>query len=209
MKETHLEKIKSLGFDIRNAKFFIDINEESSIFAKQTLKDIEQKNKKYIIAISVGARSHIKRWPLKNFLEISKELESRDDVFLIFVGDQADKPLVREVLSGIDKNYLDLSGKTSLLELAAILKGCDFLLCNDSAIMHMASAVETPLIALFGPTDHRKYGPKGKNSILIHKDIKCAPCQKAQCLYNHECLDSISSQEVMNKIKVMIENLKK
>jgi len=205
MKEKHLQKIKALGFEIEGADFLIKIDKESVAFSKKVISGA--KGLKRIVAISVGARSHIKRWPLDNFIQVCKELQDKYKTFLVFLGDKADVGLVKKVTAEITEDYLDLTNKTTLIELAAVLKQCNFLICNDSAIMHMASAVNKPVIALFGPTDFKKYGPEGENSVIIHKNIKCAPCQKAQCAFNHECLNQIMPQDVISKVDILFKKL--
>lgn len=205
MKEKHLQKIKALGFDIKGADFLIKIDKESESFVKTILSEVKDRNR--IIAISVGARSHIKRWPYSGFINVCKELQNKHKAFLVFLGDKADINLVKRVTAKIGSDYLDLAGKTNLIQLAAVLKRCNFLLCNDSAIMHMACAVKKPVIALFGPTDHKKYGPESENSVIIYKRIKCAPCRKAQCVFNHECLNLITPEEVLSEIEILFKKL--
>lgn len=205
MKEKHLQRIKALGFEIKGADFLIKIDKESEAFAKTILSEVKDRSR--IIAISVGARSDIKRWPYSSFINVCGELQNKHKAFLVFLGDKGDIELTKKVTAEIGGDYLDLSGKTNLIQLAAILKRCNFLLCNDSAIMHMASAVKKPAIALFGPTDRKKYGPEGENSVIIYKRIKCAPCQKAQCVFNHECLNLITPQEVLSEIEILFKKL--
>lgn len=205
MKERHLQKVKSLGFATQGAKFLVEIGKEDEVFSEKMLSGA--KGQKRIIAISVGARSDIKRWPLANYIRICRILQNKYKAYLVFVGDKADAELVKKVTAEITNCYIDLAGKTSLLQLAAVLQRCNFLICNDSAIMHMASAVNKPVIALFGPTDYKKYGPESENSIVVTKLIKCAPCQKAQCVFNHECLDLIGPQEVLDKADLLINKL--
>jgi lipopolysaccharide heptosyltransferase II len=205
MKEKHLEKIKALGFDIGPAEFLIDIDEKSNIFADRIFSKIDNKN---VVAISCGARSHIKRWPADNFIKLSKVIQDTYGYFLLFLGDAQDKKIVNQVTTELKNEYLDLSGKTSLIELAAVLKRCRFLICNDSAIMHMASAVKIPVIALFGPTDFIKYGPQDKESIIVYKDVNCRPCQKAQCIFKHECLKLIKPIDVLEKVDILSKKLK-
>jgi heptosyltransferase-2 len=207
MRKKHLEKIKALGFDISQAEFLIDINEKSKLFADRLFNDIGDDKK--VVAVSCGARSHIKRWPVENFIELSKILQDEYGYFLIFLGDEQDEKTVRQITAELKEGYLDISGKTSLIELAAVLKRCSFLICNDSAIMHMASAVNIPIIALFGPTDFIKYGPEGKESTVVYKDMNCRPCQRAQCIFGHECLKSIEPKDVLEKVDILKEKIKK
>jgi len=77
-------------------------------------------------------------------------------------------------------------------------KSFDILITNDSAPLHIAGSVDTPVIAIFGPTDHRKYGPISPGSIVLRKHLACSPCEKAVCEFDLECMKQVSSDDVLN-----------
>jgi heptosyltransferase-2 len=67
---------------------------------------------------------------------------------------------------------------------------------NDSALLHAAQAMGTPTVAIFGPTDERKYGPRLPHSVVVRRNLICAPCERALCPYNHECMRFLEADEV-------------
>jgi ADP-heptose:LPS heptosyltransferase len=71
---------------------------------------------------------------------------------------------------------VDTTGRTDLEELCGILKGARVVICHDSGIMHMADALDVPTVALYGPTDYARTAPQGKLSLVLRKDLACAPC---------------------------------
>ncbi len=71
--------------------------------------------------------------------------------------------------------------------------------------MHLATAINLPVIAIFGPTNHKKYGPRRKDDCIIRKDLECSPCEAAQCRYNHECLKLIKPDDVIEKVSLLIK----
>ena len=99
----------------------------------------------------------------------------------------------------------NLAGRTSITQLAGLLKRARLLITNDSAPMHLGCAVGTRVLALFGPTDPCKYGPHGKGDRVVRKGLHCSPCELAQCKFNHECMKSISADEVFGVAKEMLK----
>ena len=92
------------------------------------------------------------------------------------------------------------------MQLAHLLKKAKLLVTNDSAPMHLAAAMDTRVLAIFGPTDPAKYGPQGANHRVIRKALDCSPCEVAQCKFNHECMSSISVDEVFEAAKDMLKD---
>jgi ADP-heptose:LPS heptosyltransferase len=101
--------------------------------------------------------------------------------------------------------FYDFTDKTNIRQLAALLKRARLLITNDSAPLHLGCAMGTKVLAIFGPTDLRKYGPTGEFDAAINKKLFCSPCEKAVCKYNHECMRLISADEVYDAAKMMME----
>jgi ADP-heptose:LPS heptosyltransferase len=91
-------------------------------------------------------------------------------------------------------------------ELAAILKQCDFYVGNDSGITHLAAAVGTPVVALFGPTDPRVWGTRGKHVSILHGKTDCSPCsrEKMQVCPEQRCMETLSVEEVYLAVRKMM-----
>ncbi|MDD5409367.1 MAG: glycosyltransferase family 9 protein, partial [Candidatus Omnitrophica bacterium] len=89
-------------------------------------------------------------------------------------------------------------------ELAALIKKCHVFISADSSPLHIASAMGTPFIALFGPTDSRRHLPPGKNCIVISKDLDCSPCYKTKCR-SKRCMMQITPEEVLAAIDKLIK----
>ena len=125
---------------------------------------------------------------------------------VVLIGDQQDTGVCSQIMAGLGSGALDLCGKTDLRQLAAILKKSDLLITNDSAPMHIAWALGTPVVAVFGPTDPEKYKPTGPKDIVIRKSMECSPCQLALCRTDNECMKEISSDEVFQAAKGILTN---
>ncbi len=89
-----------------------------------------------------------------------------------------------------------MTGKTGLLQLAALLERCTLLVTNDTGTMHVGAAVGTPVVALFGSTPPLVTGPWGEGHKVVRKDVPCSPCWKRVCPTDHRCMDLITVDEV-------------
>ncbi len=151
------------------------------------------------VAAAVGSKSDNKKWPAPYFARVLDRLALHHGYHIVLVGDSHDMQDARHVQSLMCAPVTDLTGKTSLQELYRVLAGVSLLITNDSAPLHIADGLNTPVLGIFGPTDERKYGPRGIHSQVARKKLFCAPCEKAQCAYGHECLEELSVDEVYQK----------
>ena len=101
---------------------------------------------------------------------------------------------------------MDLAGCTSLIEAMALIGECDVFITNDSGLMHVAAGLHTPLVAIFGSTDHVRTGPYSNNAVVIRKPLPCSPCRKPTCPEKHfRCMRLIDSQEVYTAVIRLLE----
>ena len=158
-----------------------------------------RKNKKLIAFSPFAAFGKAKCWPLENYLSLAKKLIAKKDAYVLFLGEKVfQKELDRRVK---DDRFLNLVGKTTLRELIALLNEADLVVANDSGPMHLAAALNTPLIALFGSTSPVLTGPfYGQKAEVIYKKFDCSPCYKRECERKNFCLAEITVVEVFNKI---------
>lgn len=168
-------------------------SENVEAYAKEKGLDIQ----KPFIVIAPGARSHIKRWPAERFGLLAEHLHQAYDWPVVLMGDENEKPIAEQVRRGREHFVMDLSGETSIRCAAALIGRSALVVTNDSAALHLADQQDRPVVAIFGPTDEGRYGPRGKRSRILRKHLFCAPCRKAQCVYRHECMQELSEDEVL------------
>ncbi len=102
---------------------------------------------------------------------------------------------------------IDMRGKTSLKQLAALLKEVDLLVTNDSGPMHIAAALGTPVVAIFGPTDPKRTGPYGERHRVVRGSAPCSPCFKKRCgMPSHLCMEAISVEMVLEEISNILRS---
>jgi ADP-heptose:LPS heptosyltransferase len=202
----HLETLRPFGIKHKEQRS-IHIDDESKNNIGKALKDSGVKDTDTLIGISPGSRSHLKQWKKQGFIDVINGIIKNPQYKVILTGDASESGLSREITSAVNQpgSIIDLTGKTSLSELFALIERLNLLLTCDSAGMHIASDLGVRVAAIFGPTDPREYGPRGDKDIVIRKDIKCSPCKKAQCRFGtHECMYSISAEEVLAAIRKTI-----
>ena len=101
---------------------------------------------------------------------------------------------------------MNLAGKTSLADAIALIAGVDIMVTNDSGLMHVASAFDLPVVALYGSTDYRHTPPFSRQSYIMSLDLECAPCQKRECpLGHHKCMEDLLPQMIFNTVEKIIE----
>ncbi|MBC8230099.1 glycosyltransferase family 9 protein [bacterium] len=114
-------------------------------------------------------------------------------------------PLIKGGQGGCKgKKGVNLVGKTNFRQLGALIERMSFYLTCDSGPMHIAAAVKTPTIALFGPTSVIRHAPYGTGHIVIQKQIECSPCYERTCRRNHECMRAIEVGEVLRRVEELL-----
>jgi len=160
------------------------------------------------IIVSAGARSTTKTWPQENFQEFIERFIDGFKLKVVLVGDNQDKKICEGLLLNSKYPLVDLCGKTNIFELAALIKKSKLVVGNDSAVLHIASYLNIPTLAIFGPTDDIKYGPWSDKGVVVKKEIFCRPCRKAQCIFgNLNCLKSVRPIDVLRGVENILKNM--
>ncbi len=142
-----------------------------------------------------------KCWPQERFIELGRRLVEDGYKVLLF-GTLGEQGRNAEIARGIGEGCLDLTGRTSLMELAVLLERCCCLVTNDTGTMHLSAAVGTPVVALFGSTDPALTSPVGDGHVIIRHRISCSPCFERVCPEgHHRCMRSIEVEEVLEAVK--------
>jgi lipopolysaccharide heptosyltransferase II len=153
--------------------------------------------------LSPGARWATKRWGDENFARLARLVSQKTGFAPVFVGSSQERSGIESLSCEEPLEAANLSGMTTLKELASILKRAEFVIAVDSAPMHMAAAVGTPVAALFGPTSAQRTGPYGSGHTVIRKDIPCGPCFKKTC-GDIRCMKEITVEEALGAVTAIM-----
>jgi heptosyltransferase II len=186
----------------------IFLREEDRRWAQQALKDWNLLDGRLLIGMNPGATyGAAKCWYPERFGELGRRIFKNWKAAVFLFGKEEEGPIAKEILQHMKEGGIDLTGKTNLLQLAALLECCQLLVANDTGTMHVASAVGTPIAALFGSTDPVTTGPWGEGHVVIKKGIPCSPCLKRICPTDHRCMDLITVDEVEEVIEKKLRDL--
>lgn len=175
----------------------LNISDERKIAAREILSAAGADLSKKTVALGVGStNSRAKRWPAKRYARLSDMLRSDLDVNVILVGSKDEIGVSTAVAGLCIAPPIDLLGETDLGEAVAVLSAIDLLITNDMGLAHVAPAVGTETIAIFGPTNPETTRPFGENAEVIRKEVECSPCMLRDCPIDHRCMTRISVEEV-------------
>jgi heptosyltransferase-2 len=152
-----------------------------------------------IFALAPGAEfGSAKRWPEEHFAKLAQSLLAADpDNEVILLGSGKDKP-VAEAIVALAPGVRNLAGVTSLSEAVALIARADAVVSNDSGLLHIASALDRPVVALYGPTDPNHAPPFSSRAQSIWLGLDCSPCKQRECpLGHHNCMRQMAPESVL------------
>lgn len=204
----HLEALAPLGIDPRGVDTRLEFfpGPEAERYAEDVFSAPPLAGR-VAVAFNPGTSSPVKCWPPDCFSKLGNRLMAELGVEVIVVGSPAERELVAEVAGAMSRPPVCLAG-CSLPELGALLKRCALLVTGDTGPMHLAAAVNTRVVALFGSMDPARSGPLGEgHRVIQRRDVPCVPCRS----HNHcdgarylECMERITVDEVFAAVAAMI-----
>lgn len=159
-----------------------------------------------LIAINPGATyGGAKCWPAERFVALGQRLIAEAHASLVVVGGPAEQALGEQIAGRWPKAHaICLAGKTSIRRLAALLSRCRLLVTNDTGPMHVAQAVGTRIVAIFGPTDPINTPPWGNRHVIVREPVACSPCFLRECPIDHRCMDRVQVDDVFHAAERLI-----
>lgn len=189
--EYNLDLVRRIGIDTEDKSLFIPISKEDEKSVDFLLKEYGILKPDSLIALHPWTSDPIKQWPTENFFQLAKRITKEFFSKVIIIGGKEEASQSNKFCEG-NKELINLTGKLTLRQLAAFLKQCRCLVSGDSGPIHMASAVGTPVVAIFRndipAKSAKRWGPWGENHIVIEKND----------------LKKITVDEVLDKIKIIL-----
>jgi len=159
-----------------------------------------------LLAVNPGAMyGGAKRWLPERFAEAADQLIQKlgaeespsSEIKCVIVGAPGEEGLGREVARRMQREAIVLSGQTSLGALKALIKRCRLYLTNDTGPMHIANALNVPVVAVFGPTDHTTTSPFSPGHVVVRTPVDCSPCLLRECPIDHRCMTGVTVEQVV------------
>ena len=168
---------------------------------------------KFVIGVHPGGGGTAKRWSAANYQELCRRLVEDHSVRFLIFGSSNEEPLVHEIVEEAGNRAVAVCGE-NLATVAALISKCGLLIANDSALSHIASALQIPVVALWGYTDFHRVAPVNQQGVLVKIDYPCSPCYEFakgyinDCQYHLKCIKNITVDQVQRIVVAYISALK-
>jgi ADP-heptose:LPS heptosyltransferase len=201
--------VRYLGIEPKDKSPFMPIKPEAEnwvadIFRQQGIREIDK-----LLAIHPGASCPSKIWPNVRFTEVADRLIEKYGFKVLLVCGPKDITLAQQVIKNMHHPAVNLAGRTSVSQLASVFKRCCLFISNDSGPVHIASAVGTPVISIFGRSQKglspTRWGPLGLKDKVLHKEVGCIECLAHNCTKQFACLKAITVDDVLNAADAILK----
>lgn len=201
--QNFLDVLRVDGIEIKDDFLEAWLTGEETEYAE---KFFQENGLNKVFAIHPFAANQKRAWHIDNFIEIARAV-NKLGYNVIFFGGKRDLNMKSYIKANLGDDAILLIGDTSIRENMALLKKCSGLICNDSGIMHVATALDIPVFAIFGPQSPVKFGPYSSKARVFYKAFPCSPCKQKffkECEPSErmtpKCVEAISVEEVYSKI---------
>jgi heptosyltransferase-2 len=222
--DRYLDVVASLGLAPAGQSTEMKVMPKEENCASNLLRANGVKTEDRLIGILAGGGENpgtsmpTKRWQPAKFARLADTIIEECDAKVIFVGGPGDEEVVKKVVSGMKNEPINLVGKTTFKQLAAVLKHCLLFIGGDSGPLHIAAAVGTPTIGIFGPSDPGLVAPRGENHLVVWKNVPCSPCywpdtvltghDFSSCLKGTlECMEKITVEDVLAAVRQQMKEI--
>ena len=212
--EYYLDLLREIGVPVTHRAMELSVIKEDADWASGFLKENGVSVRGPVIGLvpgggeSWGKEAVYKRWPPECFAKLADKLIEKPAAQIILLGGPAESQLCREIVSKMRHPCLVACGKTSLNQFAALAKQCSLVVANDGGPLHVAVAVGSKTLSIFGPVDNIVYGPYPvEGHAVVKKDLACQPCyrrfRRAKCEHIR-CLNDLSVEEAFKKVEAIL-----
>jgi predicted lipopolysaccharide heptosyltransferase III len=199
--EHDLEALRPLGIEPGTGWPVLHTSPQDDEQAERLLKEagVNLAAGRRLVMFQPGARYWFKAWPVERFAELADRLADAFGCTVLIGGDQREQAVADSIRKQARSGPVVLAGRTTLLQLASVLKRCALFVGNDNGPMHMAAALGVPVVALFGPSNPDEWGPRSRTVRVLYKGLDCRHCFHPTCERGEEsCMRRISVDEVFD-----------
>lgn len=179
-----------------------DFGLDGALMARMLPPEIAGLNAPYAV-LAAGSSWPSKDWHARGYRELAQYLYATYGLNSVVTGDKSQTAIAREIIAQNPAYITDLTGRTNLPQLAAVLSGARVAIGPDSGAGHIAAAVQTPYISLFGPTSPVRTAPYGYEHLVVQLNLPCAPCYKKNCADNR-CMQQIGIADISPKLEAVL-----
>jgi lipopolysaccharide heptosyltransferase II len=198
--------LNMLNIDLHDPQLELWLSKDDEQYIDDLLNSEWLSINQRIVGFNLGASERwiTKTWPTENIIKLCEELGLRD-MRIVITGTAKDSDKCNTLVNKVkNAKLINACAKTNVNQLAHLIKRCSVYVSADSSPLHIAAAVGTPFVALFGPTEPKRHLPLAKDYVVIRKDLSCSPCYKSKC-NPRSCMKLITPQEVLEAIDKLLK----
>jgi heptosyltransferase-2 len=193
----YLGILQAVGLKVGGRALTLRVTDQERNRASEILKKQHVTTRDKLVGVSPGATyGSAKRWFPERYAALCDKIHESYGVRIIIFGGPGEEGTGCRVSESMRHPSVNLCGKTTLRETAALIERCRLFVTNDSGLMHIADALSVPLVAIFGSTNPITTGPSGPRSRVVRASVSCSPCLKPECPTDHKCMADISVDRV-------------
>ena len=212
--ELHLDLIRSLGISVNSQeiRYALPTSLEDKAYIDNLFAELGIAPEHVVVGIHPTTIAHwtLKRWKPERFAALADRLVVQYGVKLILTGGKQEFNAISHIAALMKATAYIAAGRTSIKQLAELIKRCQLFISNDTGPMHLAVAIQTPLVAIFGPTNPQRSGPYGNPELyrVIQHNVPCRrPCFVSECPRQHECMEAITVEQVLQACQSLLIHL--
>jgi len=196
-----------LGLDDAAPDFSFPVPQEATTRIDALLDYYDVGNSR-LVALAPGTNWDTKQWRREGFAEVARHFKQKGFA-VILIGSQSERALCEEIAE-LAPGAVNLAGETTLSELAALIRRATICVTNDSGPMHLAAALDRPVISIFGPTDPVWAGPYRRDGAVLRAELPCSPCylrELSRCTHGHACMQNVTATAVIERVESIVAKL--
>lgn len=198
---------RSLGFDHEPLRFDLAVNDVArEAMRRQLVEKGVRQDQDYIVVVP-GTRWETKRWPVNRFVQVIEEFSLRRRLPVVLAGAPDEMTIAQELTGRVRSPLINLVGGTTIPQLVALIAGARLAVMHDTGPMHLAAALGTPMVTLYGPTDPLLTGPYHREETILRVEVACSPCRirrVSECPHGHRCMQELETKRVLERIEALL-----
>ena len=199
--EHYLKFVDYLGIERSALEWHFNLTAEEGASVDRHLSEVSDG----FAVLFVGTRWESKQWFPSQMSQCAEQLKRDYDLDIVFLGGRDDQKLAKEAQALSRVRLTNLAGQTTLREAIGVIERAKIAIGPDTGLMHIAAAVRTPVISLWGATSPLRTGPHGFANLVLQGKAPCVPCYRRQCPIGRVCLQSISAEQINVKIRAALK----
>lgn len=206
--EYNLDLIRFIGLEVKDKELHMPVYQEDENYIDRLLAQLNINDQEALITVHPASSDYSKCWPLEQYAGLIDKLKNDFRFTVAVIGGKEEEESVNRLLSLTSSKPINFCGRLTLRQLAALCKRSKVFISNDSGPVHIACAVKTPTIVIFGRTlagvGPKRWGPHGEGNIVLQKEVGCVSCNPQDCPENFKCLIAVSVEDVLEAVKKIV-----